>query len=98
MKEHTFTDNGSFDTGIAAASGNQWHTLAYDGDLGGGTLQVFGRAGGGAAAVPIPDSKLAAGRTDGNGDTVKVFRFVPFGEIRVTLSGATSPDVTIWIE
>jgi len=93
MAEHTFTDNGEWVIPYAAQEGASYRTLAYQGDLGGGTLSVETTID--TVTAPVPDGKLTAATLDANGDVVKSFPFRCSGRVTVKLSGATAPNVKV---
>lgn len=97
MPAHTFEANGEWNAGIEAQSSSGYRTLAYDGDLGGGTLQIFTQVQDGPKTV-VPDSKLAAATDDAAGDTRKQLAFTSSGNVWVHLTGATEPDVTVTVQ
>jgi len=72
-----------------------YQTIAYAGDLGGGTLRVYAVFGG--TNIPLPDSKLSASTLDGQGEVVKAFPFRTTGDLVIELSGATDPNVTVYV-
>lgn len=90
------TENGDYNFGIFAENDKGYRCLAYDGDLGGGTLQVLTQVPGGPL-TPVPDSKFSAATVDANGDTVQQVVFVSAGNIWLRLTGATSPDFEVSI-
>lgn len=93
MPKTTFTDNGEWNASMPGRSDAGYRALSYDGDLGGGTLQVWCSIEG--VKVPVPDSKLSLATEDANGDPVQLIIFSAAGEIYVTLTGATAPDVAV---
>lgn len=93
MAEHTFTANGEWEPDFPAANRTDFRTLAYEGSLGGGTLQLFTLIG--SVDVAVPDSKLTAATVDSQGTVVQSYPFRSAGKIRVVLSGATAPNVTV---
>ncbi|WP_377299612.1 hypothetical protein [Rhizobium sp. SGZ-381] len=98
MAVRTFTDNSTKNFGIDAKCDAGYRVLAYSGSLGGGTLQVFTKAGDASALVPLADAKLSAAKLDDNGDAIKQMVFVSAGQVHVTLSGATAPNVEVSVE
>lgn len=93
MPKHAFTDDDEWNFGIEARSDVGFRTMVYDGDLGGGTLQIFTDIEG--VKTPVPDSKLDAATVDGNGDDVQQVTFQSSGNVYVHLTGSTAPDVTV---
>lgn len=91
--EYTFTADGEWIPYTAERETPDFRTIAYDGDLGGGTLRLWTTIG--SIEVPVPDSKLSTATLDSNGDVVKSYPFRSAGTIKVVLSGATAPDVTV---
>jgi hypothetical protein len=96
MPLHQFTDNAEWNAGVEARSDVGYRTLAYDGDLGGGTLRVWTQAEG-TAKTPVPDTKLSAATVDGASDVIKQLTFRSSGNVFVHLTGATAPDVTVTV-
>lgn len=97
MQTKALTADATWSTGIKAKLGIGWHVLAYAGDLGGGTLQVSGVMDDGTV-IPVPDGQLTAATVDGNSDAVQQMEFRTLGEIHVALTGASSPDCTLYVE
>lgn len=95
MAENRFTGNATWNVGIDAAAEKGFRVLAYSGNLGGGTLQVFSSPSQNVQAVPLADAKLNAAKLDDNGDPIKQITFQASGNLQVVLSGATAPDV--WV-
>lgn len=95
LYEERFQANKTWDVGFDAASDKSYRTLAYSGSLGGGTLQVLTSLSPNVLDVPVADAKLSASKVDGNGDVIKQMTFQASGNIKVVLSGATTPDV--WV-
>lgn len=93
MPKVTFTDNDDETFRIEAAAPPGKRVLAYSGDLGGGTLAVSTIIE--DVEAPVADAKLSAATLDGNGDAVKQLVFESAGRVKVTLSGATAPNVTV---
>ena len=98
MATRTFTSNTTINFGLDAKCEIGYRVLSYTGALGGGTLQVFTKAGESANLVPVPDSKLAAATVDGAGDVRRQLVFQSSGAVSVTLSGATDPNVEVSVE
>lgn len=93
VQQNRFTTNDIWTPDFPAANRTDFRTLAYEGDLGGGTLRLYTLIG--DVDVPVPDSKLSAATLDSQGEVVKSFPFRSAGQIKVELSGATAPDVIV---
>lgn len=97
MGQHVFTTNEKFPMGIEAKTEIGYVALLYKSNggagLGGGTLRVWATIEG--IEVPLPDSKLAIGKLDGNGDVIQMMIFSAAGTLAVELTGATSPNITV---
>lgn len=96
MPRHRFQANEERSMGIDARSYAGYRTLAYDGNLGGGTLRIYTQLDG-EVKTPVADAKLSAGTTDSNGDAVKQVVFRSSGNVIVGLTGATTPDVVVTV-
>lgn len=83
-------------TGLQGQSQAGYRTFAYFGSLGGGTIRLYSKIAGGDL-VPIPDSKLNTQKIDSNGDVIQQFIFVTSGTIYYELTGATSPNVKVYV-
>lgn len=94
MPVHRFTTNEEWNAGIEARSDAGYRTLAYDGDLDGGTLQILTQVQEGPK-VPVSDAKLSAAKLDDNGDVIRQVTFRSSGNVIIVLAGATAPDVTV---
>ncbi len=92
MAQNHFTANGTWTVGVDAAADRGYRTVAYNGNLGGGTLAVSTNFGADVGDVPVPNAKMAAGKNDGNGDAIKQLVIQSAGNLKITLSGATNPD------
>lgn len=101
MWTQNITADGKVATGIKAKLGIGWHVFGYDGDLGGGTVKIYGRviaADESEVDILVPDSALAIADVDGDSAVIKQMEFRTFGEIVVELTGASSPDVNFFVE
>jgi len=96
MAVHEFSADEEWNAGIEARSSGGYRTLAYDGDLGGGTLQVLTQMEGGAK-VPVANGKLAAATVDANGDVAQQLVFQSSGNVWVHLTGATAPTAVVTV-
>jgi len=88
-----FTADAKLSLGLEARSEAGYRTVLYSGNLGGGTLRISTVIDGYEAWVP--DSKLTAATVDDNGDVVKMISFSASGNILVSLTGSTAPDVYV---
>lgn len=95
LYEHQFTADEEWNVGFDAASDKSFRTLAYSGNLGGGTLQVKTSLSPNVVDVPVADAKLTNSKVDGNGDVIKQMTFQSSGNIKVVLSGSNTPNV--WV-
>ena len=89
MAEHKLTVDGS--TPWSRVHADDVH-ISADGDFGGGTIAVEKRRGG--VPVPVYDDTTAVEKTV---DFDALFYFMEGEVIRVTLTGATSPDLIVGI-
>lgn len=96
MPKQRFQTNEKRNFGIDARSDVGYRTLSYDGNLGGGTLRISTQVED-AAETFLADAKLSNATVDSNGDVVKQVVFRSSGNVFVTLSGATTPDVTVTV-
>jgi len=93
MPKHTFEADEEWNVGMEAKTDSGYNVIAYDGNLGGGTLRVFTDIEG--VKTPVANSKIAAATNDTAGDDLEQLVFISAGNIIVALSGATDPDVTV---
>lgn len=93
MPAVTFEDNAEKSLGIDARSDAGYRTLAYDGDLGGGTLAVFTAIDG--VKTPVSGAVLSAATVDEDEAVIVQLNFQSSGTVWVHLTGATDPDVTV---
>lgn len=93
MPTKAFTADAVWDVGLEAKCDAGYYCLAYDGDLGGGSLELWTNIDG--LIVPVPNGKLDDTMLDDNGDLVQMVIFSAAGSIIVELDGATDPDVTV---
>lgn len=98
MKQHTFTDNETWDTGIRMEIADGDKVLTYVGDLDGGTLQIFSRTSRNSTPIPLADAKLSEASLDKNGDAIQQVIFRTNGLLSVVLTGSTAPDVEVTIQ
>lgn len=94
MPQHTFTSNEEWNAGIDGWTEAGFRTLAYSGNLGGGTLKLKSRFEDGIV-VPVSDGELNATMVDDNSDVIQQVTFQTAGTILVELTGATTPNVTV---
>lgn len=93
MPKATFTANDETSLGMNAKSDSGYRLMAYDGDLGGGTLEIFTEIEG--IKTPVPNAKLDETMLDDNSQAIQQVAFSSAGNIWVHLTGATDPDVTV---
>jgi hypothetical protein len=98
MPVKVFTSNEEWKAGVDGRADAGYRVLSYDGDLGGGSLQILTQSqDANAPKVPVPDSILDADKLDSNGDPIQQVVFISAGTIWVHLTGATAPNVTVVI-
>lgn len=80
-------------SGLDAKSDSGFRTMVYDGDLGGGTLEIWTELEG--LKTPVPNSKLDATMEDDNGQVIQQVTFSSAGIVWIHLTGATAPDIYV---
>ena len=99
MPTKIFLTNEVWDTKVEAKNAGGYNALVYKSlggaGLGGGTLAISSLVE--DVDSPIPDAKLTEADVDANGDVIQQVLFMTSGIIRVTLSGATSPNIKVGI-
>ena len=81
-----------------------YRVVKYSGSLGGGTLSVHSLSQDldpdtdASVETPVPDAELTIAKVDSNGDVIQQLVIQTSGAIVVKLTGATAPDVTVFVE